>query len=425
MLTTLPAARSLFSISRLEKIARDTHLVVRNSRKFSPSVFLLVLLKSVCSGKASFNQLAIAFSDQCPSSTSKQALHKRVNKYAIAFLLQIIKDLIGHDCADALEEFKSSGFTRILVEDSSTLWLPKSNAEAFPAHGNASGSTAGVKCDLCYDLLSQKAVSFDLHRATEQDRVIGKETLALARKGDLVLRDMGYFDLAEFSYLEGIKAYWFTRLPQTVNLVSSSGDSLEKILKEATGDKIDQEVLVGKIGHRCRLVAVRADLQTTEKRRRERHQRARQTGKNASQKALIRDGWHLMLTNLEEERIGVATLAQLYRSRWAIEIQFRAWKQSTHLTSALNRKSNKWHLEALVLSAMIVALMGLKQMEIYARKVSLSQISPEKLMDWISEDILKGGSVEKLATTPPELRHIKRDSSKGKSPVVQGLIALS
>jgi len=211
---------------------------------------------------------------------------------------------------------------------------------------------------------------------------------------------MGYFDLAEFSYLEGIRAYWFTRLPQTVNLVSSSGDSLEKILKEATGDKIDQEVLVGKIGHRCRLVAVRADLQTTEKRRRERHQRARQTGKNASQKALIRDGWHLMLTNL-------------------------AWKQSTHLTSALNRKSNKWHLEALVLSAMIVALMGLKQMEIYARKVSLSQISPEKLMDWISEDILKGGSVEKLATTPPELRHIKRDSSKGKSPVVQGLIALS
>jgi hypothetical protein len=38
------------------------------------------------------------------------------------------------------------------------LRLPKSNAELFPAHGNASGSTAGVKCDLCYDLLSQEPV---------------------------------------------------------------------------------------------------------------------------------------------------------------------------------------------------------------------------------------------------------------------------
>ena len=355
-------------------------------------------------------------------SISKQALHKRINRYAVAFLLGVVKDLLTNHSAHVLAEFKSSGFTRILVEDSSTLRLPKSNADLFPAHGNASGQTAGVKCNLCYDMLSQKPISFDLHRATEQDRVIGKETLAHARKGDLVLRDMGYFDLSEFAYLEGIGACWFTRVPLTVNLVTSAGESLEKLLESASGNEIDREVLVGQVGHRCRLVAVRADQQTTEKRRRERRKKARESGKTASRAALIRDGWHLMLTNLPAEQISVATLAELYRARWAIEIQFRAWKQSTRMTSTLNRKSNKWHIEALVISSMIVAL---KQMALYARKVSLEKLSPEKIADWIAEDILTRKSIGSLLTDPPDLRHVLRDTRRRKSTVIQGLVALS
>ena len=147
-------------------------------------------------------------------------------------------------------------------------------------------------------------------------------------------------------------------------------------------------MLVGKTRHRCRLVAIRAGPQTTEKRCRERKQKARTTGKAPSQATLIRDGWHLMLTNLPEEKIAATTLAKLYRSRWAIEIQFRAWKQSTQIASALNRKSNKWHLEALICSAMIVALMGLRQIAIYAQKIGLALLSPEKLMGWLTEDIL-------------------------------------
>lgn len=125
MHNTLPAARSLFSISRLEEIARKTQFVIRNSRKFPPVAFLLVIRKSVSSGKASFNQLAMALKDLNLVSSSKQAVHKRINKYAVAFLHQVIQDLLVGHSAHVLEEFKSCGFNRILVEDSSTLRLPK------------------------------------------------------------------------------------------------------------------------------------------------------------------------------------------------------------------------------------------------------------------------------------------------------------
>ena len=52
---------------------------------------------------------------------------------------------------------------------------------------------------------------------------------------------------------------------------------------------------------------------------------------------------------------------------------------------------------------MIVALMGLKQMAIYARKVSLSKLSPEKLMDWITKDISRQRNIENIATDQPDL----------------------
>ncbi len=424
MLNTSLTARSFFSISRLNEIARKTEFVIRDSRKFRPENFLLSLLKSVCSGKASFNQLAMSLGGSAPA-ISRQGVHKRINRFAVAFLIQIISDLLTNHSADVLEEFSRSGFKRILVEDSSTLRLPKANAELFPAHGNASGSTAGVKCDLCYDLLSQQPVGFDLHRATEQDRTIGRDTLALARRNDLLLRDMGYFDLSEFAYLEGIGAFWFTRLPLTVNLVSTDGMPLEKILGNARGNQIDTEVFAGEVRHKCRLVAVRADKRTAEKRRRERHEKARRLGKTASSAALVRDGWHLMLSNIPAERISVAALAGLYRSRWAVEIQFRAWKQSLHIGTALNRKSNKWHIEALVCASMIVALMGLKHMAAFARQVGLAILSPEKIMDWIANDISNHESLEKLAAVPPDLRHVRRDTRNRKSTVIQGLTALS
>ncbi|MEJ6645558.1 MAG: hypothetical protein QNL33_20125, partial [Akkermansiaceae bacterium] len=44
---------------------------------------------------------------------------------------------------------------------------------------------------------------------------IGKEAIAVLKVGTLVLRDMGYFSLAEFSEIERQLAFWLTRLPLT------------------------------------------------------------------------------------------------------------------------------------------------------------------------------------------------------------------
>ena len=64
--------------------------------------------------------------------------------------------------------------------------MPKSNTDAFPAHGNHYGKT--------------------------------------------VLRDMGYFSLNEFDEIEQREAWWLTRLPLTTGILLADGYTLEKYL---------------------------------------------------------------------------------------------------------------------------------------------------------------------------------------------------
>jgi len=121
--------------------------------------------------------------------------------------------LFGQLFSSGLPEENLGGIFRILVEDSSGQTMPTANAEPFPAHGNRHGSSAGVKFDFAYDMLSGEVASRSLPSATEQDKTIGKEFVAMVKENDLVLRDMGYFSLAEFVEIERRRAYWLTRLP--------------------------------------------------------------------------------------------------------------------------------------------------------------------------------------------------------------------
>ena len=95
--------------------------------------------------------------------------------------------------------------------------------------------------------------------------------------------------------------------------------------------------------------------------------------------------WHLMLTNLNKEEATVAQLTEVYRARWAIEIQFRAWKQALNLTKALNRKSNEHHMQAFVLAAMIAHQLGMVLTALLVNQADRSRLSFEKLYGTLAQ----------------------------------------
>ena len=188
MSNILPTECSKLFFSRLNQVARKTKFIQRHSAKFSATGYLFALIKSVLSGKASFNQLAIGLNKCEPRSLSKQAVWKRTNRFAVAFMLEALSLTMQEKWQRCFS--KTPGLTRhfrrVLVQDSTQQKLPKSNHENFPAHGNGKSPTAGVKVDLAIDLLHGHTVLANLQGATEQDRDLGKNLVDLVRKDDLI-----------------------------------------------------------------------------------------------------------------------------------------------------------------------------------------------------------------------------------------------
>lgn len=395
-------------LDKLDPLARKSGLVVRKSKGFSASGFVLSLMKSVITGKASFNQLAANLGHSELKSISRQAIWKRMDLSTIPFLLDTVGLALKQRWSkEAL--LASDVFGRVIIEDSSQVKLSMANHEEFPGHGNDGGKTAGCKFDMAFDLLTGEPVTGTLHLATQQDREIGKDLVDLIQENDLILRDMGYFSRYEFARIEERKAFWLSRVPINVKVHDLSGNKLETVLKKTKRNKLEFEVILGDTGHPARLIAERAAPEVVQKRRRERREQARQLGKEPSKDMLIRDGWYLLVTNVGKHLMTAMNLFKLYAIRWQIEITFRAWKQSGKLVSALARKSNQVHLQALMLASMLLLILTMKITSLLQSRYSRVHISIEKIADNLAGFILGINSIWHLADYDPDLRHVKSD----------------
>lgn len=395
-------------LDKLDPLAKHSGFVVRESKWFSASGFVLALMKSVITENASFNQLATSLGHSEQKTISRQAVWKRMNLSAIPFLLDTVGTALKHRWSEEAL-IATDVFGRVLIEDSSQVKIAKANHEDFPGHGNDGGKTAGCKFDVVFDLLTAEPVTSVLHLATEQDREIGKDLIDEIREKDLVLRDMGYFSRDEFARIEDCKAYWLSRVPINVKIHDSSGFKLETILKKTKRNHLEIEVTLGESGHSARLIAERAPLQVAQERRRERREQARRLGKEPSKDMLIRDGWYLLVTNVKEELMTASKLFKLYRIRWQIEITFRAWKQSGKLVSALARKSNQVHLQALMLASLLVLILTMKITSQLQRRYQNLLISIEKLANNLAAFILSIQSIWYLVDYNPDHRHVQSD----------------
>ena len=246
--TTSPADRSKPILPDLDIIATHTGMVVRKSPKFNPTALLMTLMSSVVTGKGSFNQLVTSLKDRVERPMARQSLHERIGIASTAFLMTVLCNLMRQRFQSAGLSLKGGVIRRVIIEDASSQVMPKGNAEEFPAHGNHHGPTAGAKIDLAYDLLSDEVISHSLQLATMQDKVTGRELITEIRQGDLVLRDMGYFSLSEFTTIEACGAWWLSRLPLTTGVMLESGKTFETVIRSKKKDILDLQVVAGRQG---------------------------------------------------------------------------------------------------------------------------------------------------------------------------------
>ena len=271
----------------------------------------------------------------------------------------------------------------------------------FPRETSRGERKAVLKIQVIYDVLSNRFIHFDVTPFTVNDQSQSKNILTIARKGDLVLRDLGYFLIDCIKQLLQKEIHFVSRIKFNVKIseVSNLMDvNLLAILRKHAD--IDKWVNIGKSKETMvRLVAVPLPEEMAN-RRRQKAKKDRDRRLKHSRAYYQQLGYSIFITSEPKENFTATQIAKLYNLRWRIETIFKCWKShfNFQLLIPANNTIRQYHAEAIIYMMLIFCLL----FQVYALnhllKLGYKSISIIKLCRYLSVNILTvlANSIDKL-----------------------------
>jgi hypothetical protein len=312
-----------------EALARACGFLLRSPRKIPMDDFLRGLLAVAPETNLSLEHIAKVIGLAAHTTYTKQSLDERLSPSLEAFLASVITALFGQldyalPFAHAFEPF-----ARVLVQDSTSEGLPKHLAALFPGAGNQHGQDyATLKIQWITDLKHSAVEHVSISGFTRNDQAAAPDILEVARPGDLVLRDLGYFVSAVLDLLVQRHISFLSRYRHGVNLYNPKTDKPLnlKALLESSGS-LDLEVLLGPERVPVRLVALPVPEEVANLRRHKAKTSAQRRCRSlpGAEHLFLMD-WNLFVTNVPVATWRPKILVAVYRLRWRIEVIFKTWK---------------------------------------------------------------------------------------------------
>lgn len=295
-------------------------------------------------------------------------------------------------------------FHGVYLADATSLPLPATLAEAFPGycggrHPGDPSATAAAKILLRWRLDASQPAALLTAAATTPDLHL-LQRLPDPPPGALPIADLGFFDAEYLEKLGGNGVYWLTRLPTLLCVGPQQADQeLAEWLRsfEAATERWEGELVVGKVTPlRARVMVQRCPPEVAAERRRKLRAAARHRGREVSARQLTLCDWWVLATNLPAEKLSADEAAELYRSRWQIELVFKRWKSLGHL--AVPRQGNPGRalatLYGLLLGLLIVDWLAIQRggalsgrslwqaWQIVRRWLAALELALQGLLDW-------------------------------------------
>jgi hypothetical protein len=349
LLQPLHHLRSALAAIQVESLARRTGFLRRRPRKIPVADLVLAFCALGPESALSLERIAAVVGLAARCRYSKQALHQRLSQTLESFLQAVALALFGQMSAPCRTQGCFAAFGRVLLHDSTVQALPRRLARFFPGSAHQrSKNGAALKIQWVYDLLSGSLVQWSLSGFRRNDQAAASDILEVAQKGDLILRDLGFFSLPVMVGLESLGAFFLSRLrhgvvvrdPQTKKEIN-----LLQLLRR--NGRFDGWVLLGESQHLLRLVALPVPQEVADRRRAlAKNNRDRRCVPQAQRLALM--NWSLFLTNVPQEVWPASQIAQIYRLRWRIEIVFKSWKSHLRLRELNTRSADLVRLSVLI-----------------------------------------------------------------------------
>jgi len=357
--------KNLFPRQRLYQIAHQSKLIQRTSSKLDPTSFLTtMIIESNISGLYSLSRLCDFMVANGGVLMTPQALSERLDSLkTVRFLKEIYSSLIASKFTSDDFGVKEKGvlgrFQNVYIEDSSSCKINEKVAGSFKASGG-SGSKAGFKIHTIFNAKSNNISNLKITASNVPDASEAKNILKYIKKGDLILRDLGYFKKECFNEIEKKGAYYLSRLKSGVNIYSLEGGLIEDLgryVEECIGNSnlLEVEVLLGKKEPlKVRLVAARITQSVYDKRVRKAKRKSEKNSRTLSKKHKAFQRFTFFITNIPSELLNKEEVPIMYKFRWQIELLFKSFKSQIHLDMIKGKSKNR--VECYILAKLIVLM---------------------------------------------------------------------
>ena len=330
MLGLQQKVESIFSLDSINAKALESGFQQRKS-KLSPHLFLeSLLMDNVNQEKISLEQHCYLFNKHHKKRITKQGFAQKFNTSTVEFMKLLLEEAMQSQLS--LSNLKSTyhkHFTSIRIMDSTEFKLPDKFKEVFSGYSSDASSCAQIQFE--YDLFSEQIKNLSLNGALKSDRTVAHEIMSGMRKGELIIRDLGYYNFSLYEKLHFQGIYFISRLHPQVNIYIKRADMFEQLthrkietmLKKRGVQYLDIPVFIGKEA----LIPVRltANLLSS-KDAKQRLNRYKKRGQKINKEKQIVSNLNLFITNVEEDKISSDEIYRLYKIRWQIELIFKTWK---------------------------------------------------------------------------------------------------
>lgn len=347
----------------LEKLSKESRFSKRKAKKIKAKDFLLGFFLMASSRESqSYQNWAIKIGWLIKDRVSKQALWKKMHQGQINFLkktlsvlmLESLKSNMGYQITEKIKKFKN-----VIIEDSTHIRLSDKLYAEYPGNGywDKEAKKAILKVQASYNITRRNFIRLDITSFRKNDQGYSYKIAQIAKSGDLIIRDLGYFVLRVFQKMNYEGIYFISRLKKRVSVFSQKEETaidLAKMLKKR--GKLDIEVFLGeKEKLPVRLIAFPVEVAVAnERRRKARINRDKRTHPNREHLYLL--GWELFITNVCKEILSSNDVAELYFIRWRIETIFKSWKSCFKIT-AIPREANKIRVESYIYCMLIFIIL--------------------------------------------------------------------
>ena len=297
----------------------------------------------------SLEQSSIEVDDCFGIDITKQGFDEKYKKSeSVDFMNRIFDSLLEDQIGFSIDSEHECKFTKVRIKDSTRYDLPPKLKENFKGNQGKCSSAAAISIQHERDVCTGKVIDNHFGSIKRTDSEDAMASLGNIEKGDLIIRDLGYFKTKVFETIAQMEAFFLSRLHAKIKAFDENDIEIlfENVYKKMLKENLTRLEIQVKIGEAdrlpTRLILEIIPQEVFEKRIRKNNKEAKKKGYKVSEEFKARARFNLMITNVSQEDLPTDKVYLMYKLRWQIELTFKNWKSDYGIDNVRSMSYNRF-----------------------------------------------------------------------------------